>query len=205
MAIELGTCTRLRARISMEQCKNNRKGTPGAAACFACDGCPGLENIAPIDYQPADQHSTAQHDQNTLNHVLPKETIMSEKTGTCPTCKREGGKLTGTKKGNCFRGYDRIRKSRDPLTGKPNEAQADGTPPVPPPPRWAGTDCKTCQRQYVCTSGGSLHHPAVYRSRHGGMARTTGRGYAEKAPTPRSGHICARVTFTAQGALAVGN
>jgi len=60
-----------------------------------------------------------------LKDIKQKETTMSTQKGTCPTCKREGVSMPFLDK--CHRCYDRIRKGKDPLTGKPKVISGDNS------------------------------------------------------------------------------
>lgn len=115
MIVELGTCSRLCARISPDQCKRNRQ-----SGTFACTGCVGLNNIEVVVYQPI------LHDPNpeqplvyvkSITIPLPEKENDMNKRGTCPTCKREDVTMPSATK--CFRCYSRSKQGLDPISGEP--------------------------------------------------------------------------------------
>lgn len=70
--IVLGSCTRLRARISERQCGVNRK-----CGTFACADCSGLVNIQGVEYQPVPD--TPEPDKTvTLGMIFSSPVILAD-------------------------------------------------------------------------------------------------------------------------------
>lgn len=164
MALQLGTCSRLRARITETQCHKNRHGvaanpkagTRAVPACFSCQGCAGLIDVQPADYQPpvelpkpdiapliAERKSVENTQINVENTQKPvplpaaqaKEPSMAfnKGKGNCPTCKRNDVHMLSAQK--CARCYSRIAAGKDPITGAPVAPQKGPefkTPDTPP-------------------------------------------------------------------------
>lgn len=115
--IVLGTCTRLRARITERQCKINQ-GIPE----LPCRGCTGLESLQQQEYSPL---ITTDDTDNTSDASAPKKEKTMAYKGTCKYCGRENIRLQSATK--CSRCYYRLSKGLDPVTGKPASVACDDT------------------------------------------------------------------------------
>lgn len=114
MEIVLGTCSRLRARISETQCSANR-----SRGVFACAGCPGLDRIESVSCQAAETQAPVKHILPVSRVVsdseaVPRESKIMSIKGTCTTCSRPD--MTLPIKDTCGRCQYRIKNGRDPIT-----------------------------------------------------------------------------------------
>lgn len=169
MSLQLGTCTRMNARISQAQCEKNRKGVPPGrgkwayAACLSCEGCPGLVDLEAAEYLPPPELEKPGI-APLFTDEKEKEQIMG-KRGTCKHCKREG--LTLPVADTCGSCYNRIRKGQNPATGEPETAQDGATPQTaatPPTPPVRPARAKSAPREQPSGSRSLDENPAGLES-----------------------------------------